>query len=160
MDYWRRWRPARTNACQEADATTLSLMSNRPILCLDFDGVLHSYSSGWQGADVIPDPPVPGAIAFLREAVEHFTVAIYSSRSHQPGGQDAMRAWLEQSAADDDPTGDRSFLERIKWPLEKPGAFVTLDDRALTFTGEWPTMSALKAFRPWHKRAPKGAREV
>jgi hypothetical protein len=32
----------------------------KPILCLDFDGVLHSYTSGWKGAAVIPDPPVPG----------------------------------------------------------------------------------------------------
>ena len=45
-----------------------------PILALDFDGVLHSYTSGWQGADVISDPPVPGAIEFLMEAVEHFEV--------------------------------------------------------------------------------------
>lgn len=29
----------------------------KPILCLDFDGVIHSYASGWKGADVIPDPP-------------------------------------------------------------------------------------------------------
>ena len=29
----------------------------KPILCLDFDGVVHSYTSGWKGADVIPDPP-------------------------------------------------------------------------------------------------------
>ena len=65
-----------------------------PAECLDFDGVLHSYTSGWKGADVIPDPPVEGAIAFLREAVKHFQVEIFSSRSHQPGGGYAMRDWL------------------------------------------------------------------
>lgn len=132
-------------------------MSTRPILCLDFDGVLHSYVSGWQGPDVIPDPPVPGAIAFLREAVQHFTVAIYSSRSHQPGGMAAMQSWLALWAERDSPPGaDLTFLDGIKWPLEKPGAFVTLDDRALTFTGEWPAMNTLKAFRPWHKRQSNG----
>ena len=35
-------------------------------ILLDFDGVIHSYTSGWKGAGVIPDPPVPGAIDFLR----------------------------------------------------------------------------------------------
>ena len=45
-----------------------------PILCLDFDGVLHSYTSGWLGADVIPDPPVPGYAQFLLRAVEVFEV--------------------------------------------------------------------------------------
>ena len=39
---------------------------SKPILCLDFDGVIHSYASGWKGADVIPDAAVPGAMEFLR----------------------------------------------------------------------------------------------
>ena len=133
-------------------------MPIKPILCLDFDGVLHAYTSGWQGPAVISDPPVPGAIAFLREADQHFAVAVYSSRSHQPGGQAAMQAWLrlwaEREAA---PGSDLSFLDRLQWPLEKPGAFVTLDDRALTFTGEWPSMQTLTSFRPWHKRTGNGA---
>ena len=70
-------------------------MPSKPILCLDFDGVLNSYTSGWRGANFIPDPPVPGAMAFLVEAVQSFSVCIFSSRSHQEGGISAMIAWLD-----------------------------------------------------------------
>jgi hypothetical protein len=66
----------------------------RPILCLDFDGVIHSYTSGWKGAAVIPDAPVPGALEFIHEALEQFEVHIFSSRSHQWGGKRAMKRWL------------------------------------------------------------------
>lgn len=130
-------------------------MSDRkPILCLDFDGVLHSYTSGWKGADVIPDPPVPGAIAFLREAVKHFRVAIFSSRSHQPGGQVAMRTWLGGHIIADEPgivMQDPPWFAAIEWPTEKPPALVTIDDRAITFTGTWPSIETLMAFKPWNK---------
>lgn len=125
-----------------------------PILCVDFDGVIHSYTSGWQGADVITDPPVDGALKFLLDASEHFTVAIYSSRSGQPGGIEAMRGWLAaymtKMVADHDQVR-RIINDVIRWPTEKPSAMVTLDDRALTFTGVWPTVETLLAFKPWNK---------
>ena len=35
-------------------------MPFKPTIILDFDGVIHSYTSGWQGADVIGDPPWRG----------------------------------------------------------------------------------------------------
>jgi len=105
---------------------------NRPTMCLDFDGVLHSYTSGWQGAGVVSDPPVPGAIAFMREAVKHFTVVVYSSRAHS--------------------AGDPDYINQILFPSHKPSAFVTLDDRALTFDGTWPSIETLKEFKPWNKR--------
>lgn len=131
-----------------------------PILCLDFDGVLHSYTSGWQGAAVIPDPPVPGAIAFLYEAIRYFEVHIYSSRSHQDGGIEAMQNWLlEHEAAwraqqdrAGQPLPKTSLILNIKWPTEKPAAFLTIDDRALTFHGTWPAMTTLIGFKPWNKR--------
>jgi len=128
---------------------------SKPILCLDFDGVIHSYSSGWKGADVIPDPPVPGAIAFIRSALKDFRVAIFSSRSNQPGGLSAMREYigyhvLDQRLADDE---DLAWASEIEWPLEKPAAMVTIDDRALTFDGTWPALDVLKTFQPWNKKA-------
>ena len=39
----------------------------------------------------------------------------------------------------------------ITFPTEKPSAFVTLDDRAITFTGQWPEMELLRKFKPWNK---------
>lgn len=133
---------------------------NKLTLCLDFDGVVHSYSSGWQGADVIPDPPVPGAIAFILDALEYFQVAIYSSRSHQKGGINAMKAWLRTQAQGvwyESPAGPG--LEEVTFPTEKPSAFISLDDRALTFTGQWPRAKSLLNFKPWNK-SPVGVQSI
>lgn len=132
----------------------------KPILCLDFDGVIHSYSSGWQGADLIPDPPVPGSLPFIAAATELFTVCIFSSRSHQPGGIAAMIHWLGFWSVDPvyGMPGDfnHALWGEIQWPLEKPPALVTIDDRALTFTGNWADypLDELAAFKPWNKRSP------
>lgn len=123
-------------------------MSKKPILCLDFDGVLHSYVSGWRGADNIPDDPVPGAAAFIWEALLHFDIQIFSSRSCQSGGIDAMQMWMIARMGMD----RKTVMEFVGWPTEKPAAMITIDDRAITFTGTWPAMEALLNFKPWNKR--------
>lgn len=129
---------------------------NKPLLCLDFDGVIHAYDSGWKGARNIPDPPVPGAMRFIWDATDHFTVAIYSSRSGQWGGRRAMRQYVErlfrEHWASDRVTCDDKLAE-ILWPTKKPAAFVSIDDRALTFNGVFPSISSLKSFKPWNKRS-------
>lgn len=127
---------------------------SKPILCLDFDGVIHSYASGWKGAQEIPDPPVDGAIKFIDDALDHFRVSVYSSRSGQIDGIYAMRKWLRRHWLDLGLSGDREM--QIEWPTEKPAAFITIDDRALTFDGTWPLIETLKNFQPWNKR-PLGA---
>ena len=71
----------------------------RKLLCLDFDGVIHSYSNGWKGPRTIPDAPVPGALEFIALALESMDVAIYSSRSHALFGRWAMKAWLRERVA-------------------------------------------------------------
>lgn len=128
----------------------------KPILCVDFDGVIHNYSSGWKGADVVCDPPVPGAIKWLWKATEWFDVQIYSSRTAQPGGIEAMRLWLLNFAIHE--FGDKDFADiymaAITFPEQKPAAFLTIDDRALTFEGDWSELEPadLLDFKPWNKR--------
>lgn len=127
-----------------------TIESVRPILCLDFDGVIHSYTSGWKGADVIPDEPVLGAIAFMRLAILVFDVQVFSSRSNQEGGIDAMKRWLTEW---EEREGFAPYLvEHISFPTEKPPAHVSLDDRAIQFTGKWPYLSDLLDFKPWNKK--------
>jgi hypothetical protein len=125
----------------------------RPIICLDFDGVINSYESGWKGARNIPDPPVEGAIEFMAEAlVAGWDVVIHSSRAKYWGGISAMRSYIMEHAGSmwyDSPAG--SGLERIRFSRWKPSALITIDDRALTFTGKWPNLDELRKFKPWNK---------
>ncbi len=131
----------------------------KPILCLDFDGVIHSYTSGWQGMSIANDPPVPGTLAFLEEAAKHYRIAIYSSRSKSLAGRLAMKRYMREhfeSYLTFSPGHDRDTLyEYIEWPWFKPYAYITIDDRALTFTGKWDDFAPakLKAFKPWNKPA-------
>lgn len=154
-------------------------MSKRT-LCLDFDGVIHSYSSGWKGPRAIPDAPVAGALEFIVRSLRDWQLAIYSSRSGHLFGRWAMRRWLTAElikagqhpdttpqwwwdriceTAFADPWDDevawaaQKVVREIQWPRSKPPAFVSIDDRALTFTGTWPSSDSLKAFKPWNKGA-------
>lgn len=125
----------------------------KPILCLDFDGVCNSYKSGWKGAAIIPDDAVPGLFEFLEQAASHFDVQVFSSRSHQAGGIEAMQFWFYEQRKKWRANGGQGVeIIEISFPKEKPSAFISIDDRAITFTGEWPDIEMLKAFRPWHKR--------
>lgn len=65
----------------------------KPILVYDFDGVINSYKSGWLGATVIPDPPVPG-VQHIVASFDRFQPAVHSSRSHQWGGIRAMKRYI------------------------------------------------------------------
>jgi len=133
--------------------TEESINGRKPILNLDFDGVCHLYTSGWKGAATIPDPPTPGMYEFLQEAVETFEVDVFSSRSNQEGGIDAMRNWFYKHLPSDEflPT-----VEKLVFPVDKPPAFVGLDDRVVTFRGSWPDVQELRAFKTWTQQ-PLGA---
>ncbi len=64
-------------------------------ICLDFDGVVHSYTSGWCGADVIPDPPIHGTKAAIERLRQSLRVVIHSSRCRTPEGRAAIEKRLK-----------------------------------------------------------------
>jgi hypothetical protein len=124
----------------------------KKIVSIDFDGVIHSYTSGWKGAAVIPDPTVPGAIEWLVEMAMSADLEphIFSSRSHQVGGKQAMMDYIFGHIFT---MGlDMKAINYIEFPYEKPPAFVSIDDRGITFTGTFPSLDEIRKFVPWNKK--------
>lgn len=120
-------------------------------IAVDFDGVIHSYTSGWKGAAVCPDPPVPGAIAFVREALGRFAVAIYSTRADTDEGANAIVDYLLRHGLEPE------LIPLLVITSGKPKAVLYIDDRAYCFGGVFPSLDLIEAFQPWNKQEhPRG----
>lgn len=144
-------------------------ITDRPILCLDFDGVIHRYSRGWQDGSIY-DGIVEGFWPWAMHAKEHFRLVVYSSRSRDPAGTLAMARWLMERYQEwggiggsgligsppiltlRDNDGDEITFE---FASEKPPAWLTIDDRAIQFRGDWGAAwldpVTLRKFKPWNQ---------
>jgi len=113
----------------------------------DFDGVIHSYTSGWQGVSVCNDPPVLG----IKEAIDEirqagYEVVVVSSRCADDAGMHAIDAYLRMHDIEVDRILDT-----------KPPAIVYIDDRAICFDGNPSALlGKIQNFCPWNTgdRAP------
>lgn len=133
----------------------------KPIICIDFDGVIHSYERGWQGGEIYGTVTV-GFFEWAKEVSKHFRLVVYSSRSKTPEGIRAMQRWMEeQTMRWLDPKGEGGDFAQpfpLEYAHEKPPAFLTIDDRCIRFTGDWKAFSLeienLRTFRPWTQPDP------
>ena len=116
-------------------------MSKKTVV-FDFDGVIHSYTSGWKGENVIPDPVVPG----IKEVIDElkstgYEVVVVSARANSISGNIAIQEYLQK--------------HQIKVDLvthQKPPAIVYIDDRAICFDGNAKTLiDKINNFKPWNK---------
>lgn len=125
-------------------------------ICLEFDGVIHSYTSGWQGTTVIPDKIVPGSLQFIKVLKEHFQVFIFSQRSTRPGGVGAIKRWMENEAWEE--FGDGLYVGEFSYQLEYPNKrpdiftistnFLTHTPKCFLFSGNWPDVDVLLELVP------------
>ena len=109
-------------------------------IAVDFDGVVHGYSKGWQDGDIY-DPPLPGALEALHTLMQTYAVFIHTSRD--PG---AVASWLAERGFDtvldiDGPTHPKREFWNERSALlvtdRKLPAVAYIDDRAIRFT-DWP----------------------
>lgn len=131
---------------------------SKRILCIDFDGVIHSYEKGWQDGKIY-GTVTPGFFEWVERVRDHFKLVIYSSRSKADDGVIAMGVWLHEErnkwiAAG----GQRNPTEplEIEFATEKPPAWLTIDDRCIPFLGDWKAQSlvveSLLRFKPWNQK--------
>lgn len=128
----------------------------KPTLCIDFDGVVHKYSKGWQEG-VIYDDVTDGFFEWADQAAKKFKLVIYSSRSKKPEGINAMMFWMYEQRKKWRAAGGKTESDAIlefEFADTKPAAWLIIDDRAICFNGNWADMDidAMRNFKPWNQR--------
>ena len=117
----------------EALNWSISVSAKRPIVSLDFDGVLHMYR-GWDG-NIPTNKPVEGALEAVKWMLAAgFKLFILSTRAHNnPAGKAGIESWLIQNG-----------FPPIRVTSEKEHADIYVDDRGWRFEGpqSWPVLIA------------------
>ncbi len=113
----------------------------RRTVAVDFDGVIHRYSKGWNDGTIY-DPPVDGALAALERLHRRYDVVIFTTRVNPAmrgadTQMDEIVRWLERH-------GFRKGQHYDDITHAKPAALVYIDDRGLHFR-DWD--KALDEFR-------------
>ena len=115
----------------------------KPIVCIDFDGVCHKHIQQWTNIATVADGPTEGLADWLKETSREARIALFTARFRQGLGRQAVIDWW-----------DLWQLPHVEMWTAKPPAIVSIDDRALTFTGDWkdfPT-ERLLSFKPWNRK--------
>lgn len=126
--------------------------NERYTIAVDFDGVIHSYTSPWINAITIPDPPVEGAIDWLVEMSKSFDIVIFTTRGKTEEGRLAVIAYLLKNGLREK-MAQQHLTSSFGVTAEKPPALIYLDDRAYRFNGpgSFPTKDQIHAAKPWNK---------
>ncbi len=115
----------------------IGIVRARRTICLDFDGVLHSYRSGWCGSEVIPDPPIHGTREAVARLRQQYRVVVHSARCRTEAGLRAVQHWLHKHEIAVDEVCEH-----------KPPAHIYVDDRAVRFRGDWELLAdEIRQFR-------------
>jgi adenylylsulfate kinase len=112
----------------------LKTLDKRKTLAVDFDGVIHKYSKGFQGLENAYDPPMDGAQETLQRLKDKgYVLKIMSSRPAL-----VIEEWLDKYDMTDlfDEVSNRKFA-----------ATVYLDDRGFHFT-DWESVEEKLAIHP------------
>lgn len=120
-------------------------------ICIDFDGVIHDYSKGWQGEDVfgqmIPNADIGTSV--LKQ--KGWTVIIFTTRKKT----DKLEQWLKEHNIVYDYINENP--NQPDYTSGKIIADVYLDDRGICFRGRWDQwlLRDVIDFEPWQVQSKK-----
>lgn len=122
----------------------MRLFDKKGTVVFDFDGVIHSYTSGWQGEGVANDPIVPGMAEELKRIyTDGYKVVVVSTRCNSRKGMDCVNDYLLNN-------GVLKYVDLIT--AKKPPAICYIDDRAICFDGHPEgLLEKIQNFKPWNK---------
>lgn len=104
-------------------------------IAVDFDGVIHRYSRGWQDGSIY-DEPVAGAFSALNLLMRDYAVFVHTTRDPWP-----VAAWIEAGSAIPCTVQVNAGMEfwNVQGELlvtnRKLPAVAYIDDRGIRFTG-------------------------
>ena len=149
------------NTNEEIQKEATGPVGRKPILCLDFDGVIHDYKEGWKEGQIYGHT-TPGFWEWALAAKDYFELHIFSSRSGKQYNDmyGWMRTeygiWIKDSFETPEQIKNSPSWEQFGFVFDrqKPPAFITIDDRAITFQGDWSQLNpeVLRGFKPWNAK--------
>ena len=126
-----------------------ALASNKSIMCVRFDGVIHEYNAHWRlASSVILGAPVKGAFDFLGNATDHFCVCVVGERNNEPMARRALYRWFKTHGW---PVEDKRPAHLL-FPRRQPECFISIDDRCLRFDGVFRDPVELTKFLSWQEQ--------
>lgn len=130
-----------------ASETTAYEPPRRKTLAVDFDGVVHRYSKGWQGG-AIYDPPVRGTTSALHKLSQRYELVLFTAREDLA----AVRRWLVYHNL------HHLFADVTN---RKPAAWAYVDDRGVRFSSWEQALKTLAFYDPSEtKVTPGGPRDT
>ncbi len=108
-------------------------LDKQKTLAIDFDGVIHKYSKGFQGLDNIYDGPMDGTLNGLKELKDQgFVLKILSSRP-----KEYIQPWLNKYGLDE----YISEISNHKFPAK-----LYIDDRGFHFKNWGQCLTNIKTY--------------
>ena len=114
----------------------LKMPEYKKTIAIDFDGVIHKYSKGWQNGKIYDDP-IEGALEAIVELVnKNYKVVVFTTREYTG----AVREWIITKLHECKAVKGKSFdMKNFEVTNTKPPAIAYIDDRGIRFTN-WKDM--------------------
>jgi len=121
-------------------------------IAIDFDGVIHKYSKGWNDGTCY-DEPVEGVLDFIQDLIDkQISVFILSTRNPKDIKEWLSKYWIHYTHIIEEDCMFWNGKAVIGITNRKLPAHVYIDDRGMKFDGSFDnTFNNILSFKTWQE---------